>query len=132
MLSYLRKCWLSLTAIFILCMGIPAVASASCANPTTPAETIQCGVKSAGGPSNPDTAGSKVHSTLSQVINILSLVIGIIAVIVIIIAGLTYITSGGNEQKVSSAKSSITYAVVGLIIVLFSQIIVRFVINKFK
>jgi len=55
-----------------------------------------------------------------------------IAVIVLIIAGLTYITSGGNEQKTSGAKSTIVYAVVGLVIVLFAQTIVYFTINKVK
>lgn len=74
-------------------------------------------------------AGDSVSTILTNVINIFSLVIGVIAVIVIIIAGLNYITSGGDSAKVSSAKSTILYAVIGLIVVAFAQLIVHFAIH---
>ena len=56
--------------------------------------------------------------------------VGIVAVVMIIIGGLRYITSGGNDTNVASAKNTLLYAIIGLIIVSLAQLIVRFVLNK--
>jgi hypothetical protein len=82
------------------------------------------------GQCNPQAAGDKVHSTLVTAIDIFSFVVGFISVIMIIIGGLKYITSGGDSNGVNSAKNTILYAVVGLVIVLLAQVIVRFVISR--
>ena len=73
---------------------------------------------------------SKLDSLLAKIINIISIIVGIIAVIMIIIGGFKYITSGGDSGKVSSAKNTIIYAVVGLIIVALAQFIVKFVLGS--
>lgn len=65
-----------------------------------------------------------------QIVNWLSLIIGIVAVVMIIIGGLRYITSGGDQQKVTNAKNTIMYAIIGLVIILFAQTIVRLVVNN--
>jgi len=57
-------------------------------------------------------------------------IVGIAAVIMIIVGGFRYITSGGNDASVTSAKNTILYAVIGLIVVALSQLIVRFVLGK--
>jgi hypothetical protein len=53
-----------------------------------------------------------------------------VAVIMIIVGGLKYITSGGDSNNVSSAKSTIIYAIIGLVVVALAQFIVQFVLNK--
>ncbi len=75
----------------------------------------------------PPTGG--LDTTIAKVVNILSLVIGIISVVMILINGLKFITSGGDANKVGSAKNGILYAVVGLVIVGLAQFIVKFVIG---
>lgn len=75
-----------------------------------------------------DTSG--LDKTIEAVINILSVIVGIVAVIMIILNGFKFITSGGDSNKVSSAKTGIIYAVVGIIIVALAQFIVKFVIAK--
>lgn len=67
---------------------------------------------------------------VKKIINIFSWVVGVVAVIMIIIAGFKYITSGGNDSQVASAKNTILYAIVGLVIVALAQVIVRFVLNN--
>lgn len=64
------------------------------------------------------------------VINILSVIVGAVSVIMIIIGGFRYVISAGDSNAVSGAKNTILYAIVGLVIVLFAQIIVRFVITN--
>jgi hypothetical protein len=48
----------------------------------------------------------------------------------IVLSGFKYITSGGDANKVSSAKSSLVYAIIGLVIVVLAQVIVHFVIIR--
>ncbi len=76
------------------------------------------------------TNTSDLQGLLNQVINIFSLVVGVIAVIMIIVGGLRYITSGGDSGKVSAAKTTIIYALVGLVIVALAQLIVHFVLSQ--
>jgi hypothetical protein len=48
----------------------------------------------------------------------------------IIFAGFKYVTSGGDSSKIGSAKNTLIYAVVGLVVAGLSQIIVRYVVTK--
>ena len=79
---------------------------------------------------NGDNATSQFNSLLTNAVNIFSVIVGVIAVIMIIVGGFRYITSGGDSGKVSAAKSTIIYAIVGLIIVAVAQFVVRFVLAK--
>lgn len=63
-------------------------------------------------------------------ISILSIIVGIAAVIMIIIGGLRYVISGGDAGSISSAKNTIMYAIVGLVVAALAQIIVQFVLKK--
>lgn len=76
------------------------------------------------------TGTEKVNATIVQVINIFSTLVGVIAVIMIIWGGLRYITSGGDSGKITSAKNTIIYALIGLVVVALAQFIVKFVLNK--
>ncbi|MEX1058990.1 MAG: pilin [Candidatus Saccharimonadales bacterium] len=82
---------------------------------------------------NCDTANDatqKINNLIRKVINLLSLIVGVVAVIMIIIGGLRYITSGGSDTGVTSAKNTILYAIIGLIIVALAQLLVRFVLRQ--
>lgn len=71
-----------------------------------------------------------ITSVVRAVINIFSLVVGVAAVFVIIFAGLRYIIAAGDASKISSAKDTIIYALVGLVVVALAQVIVRFVVGR--
>ncbi len=77
-----------------------------------------------------NTAAQRVDEIVSQVINLLSLAVGVVAVIMIILGGFRYITSGGDTGNVTSAKNTILYAIVGLVVVALAQVIVRFVVGR--
>jgi hypothetical protein len=79
-----------------------------------------------------DTGGAEetVNSLVATVINIFSVIVGIVAVIMIIWGGFKYITSGGDSGNIGTAKNTILFAIVGLIIVAMAQIIVRFVLSR--
>ena len=68
---------------------------------------------------------------IQQLITTLLYIIGVIAVIVIIVGGIKYVTSDGDSSKVSSAKNTILYAVIGLVIAMLAFAIVNFVVAQF-
>ena len=77
-----------------------------------------------------NSTGSSITNLVHIIINLLSVVVGLVAVIMIIVGGLRYITSGGSDTSVTGAKNTILYAIIGLIIVAFAQIMVRFILSK--
>lgn len=70
-------------------------------------------------------------SILYKVIQTIIFLTGMISVIIIIIGGFKYVTSGGDANSTKSAKDTILYAVVGLVIAVFCQAIVSFVLSRF-
>jgi hypothetical protein cdivTM_30108 len=62
-------------------------------------------------------------------VNIMLFAVGILAVIMLIWGGIRYVLSGGDSGAVSSAKKTILYAVVGLIVAILAYAIVNFVIT---
>jgi uncharacterized membrane protein len=78
-----------------------------------------------------DTTGtSTVDNLITTVVNILSWVVGVAAVIAIVFSGFKYVTSGGDSNKTSAAKTTLIYALVGLIVVVLAQFIVHFTLNQ--
>ncbi len=76
------------------------------------------------------TTDNSFGGLAKKVINIFSVVVGAVSVIMIIIGGFRYVISGGDSNGVTGAKNTILYAIVGLVIVLFAQVIVRFVLTN--
>jgi uncharacterized sodium:solute symporter family permease YidK len=79
--------------------------------------------------SQADGEGS-VSSLIGSAVNILSFIVGVAAVIMIIIGGLKYVTSNGDSNAISSAKTTILYALIGLVVALLAQGLVRFVFRR--
>lgn len=66
----------------------------------------------------------------NQITSIALYIIGAISVIMLIWGGLRYILSGGDSKKITDAKNTILYAIIGLIIAILSYAIVNFVLNS--
>ena len=75
-----------------------------------------------------DLMGSS--GAVTNIINAVLYVVGILAVVMVIIGGVKYTTSGGDQQAVTSAKNTILYGIVGLVIAILAYAIVNFVIEK--
>ena len=54
--------------------------------------------------------------------------VGILSVIMLIWGGILYTTSSGDSNKVTTAKNTIMYAVIGLVVAIFAYAIVNFVL----
>lgn len=66
----------------------------------------------------------------NQITSVALGVIGAVSVIMLIWGGLRYIISGGDSKKITDAKNTILYAIIGLIIAVLSYAIINFVLNS--
>ncbi|MBI4139202.1 hypothetical protein HY479_03570, partial [Candidatus Uhrbacteria bacterium] len=66
----------------------------------------------------------------TNIINVALGLMGIILVVLILYGGFVYMTSGGEAEKVDRAKKIIRNAIIGVILVLSSWGIARFVIER--
>jgi cytochrome bd-type quinol oxidase subunit 2 len=140
MKKYIKNVILTVAASLALMVPMlaPAMVSAQAATPTTGPDITGnlCGGAQLNADPSSDcaagdqTAKDKINSLITSIINIFSLVVGIVAVIMIIIGGLRYITSGGESSNITSAKNTILYAIIGLVVVALAQFLVRFVLAR--
>lgn len=70
-----------------------------------------------------------ILTVISTGINFLLIVIGTLSVVMIIVGGIRYTASGGNDKSVASAKNTIMYAVIGLVVAALAGAIVNFVLK---
>lgn len=75
-----------------------------------------------------DITGS--DGIFARITRLIALIGGIIAVIMIIIGGFFYVTSGGDSGKIKTARDTIIYATVGLVVIALAQSIIVFIINR--
>lgn len=76
------------------------------------------------------TQETDLMGTLNTIINVVIGVVGFIAVVMIILGGVQYTTSAGDTAKVTKAKNTIMYGVIGLVIALLAFAIVNFVLGN--
>ncbi len=75
-------------------------------------------------------AETSITGVIETVIDVLSYVVGVVSVIMIIIGGMRYILSSGDSSATASARNTVIYALVGLVVVIFAQALVAFVITN--
>lgn len=66
----------------------------------------------------------------TKIVQIIVYFTGVISVIMVIIGAVKYTLSAGDSNATQSAKNTIMYALIGLVVALFSQVIVSFVLSK--
>ncbi len=126
----MRRFRLALIALFTagLCFA-PAA-------PTHALSIFQSACESAAAKSSPacQTNGANpftgANGTLQKAANIISYLAGVSAVLMLIIAGMMYVLSNGDSSKISTAKTTVIYAIVGIVIVVAARAIVILFVNK--
>lgn len=74
--------------------------------------------------------GATAAGAIGTILTSVYLIVGIIAVIFLIIGGVLYATSQGDSVKLTKAKNTIIYSIIGLIVVLAAFAITKFVLNQ--
>lgn len=66
----------------------------------------------------------------NRILNTFTYIIGAIAVLMIIVGGLRYVTSNGEPAQLTSAKNTVLYAAIGLVLAMMANAIVNFVLTN--
>lgn len=75
--------------------------------------------------------GTTLQGRIKTITNVMLYIIGALSVVMIIFGGIKYVVSAGDSSKVTSAKNTIMYAVIGLVVAILAYAIVNFVITQF-
>jgi hypothetical protein len=137
MKNIIKKSLQALLIVPVLALGVSATAgvlTAPAANAANCTNTIAGGASAGancaqGTDQKADLFGA--NGIFRIVTNVLLFIIGAIAVIMLIIGGIRYVVSGGDSSAVTSAKNTILYAVVGIVVALLAYALVNFVIGSF-
>lgn len=66
---------------------------------------------------------------LSSITNSAMFLIGALCVFMVILGGFRYATSAGEATKVTNAKNTVLYALIGLVLAILSYAVISFIIN---
>lgn len=83
-------------------------------------------------PDSPLCSKTDLWTYVIKITNTMMIVLGALSVIMIIYGGIQYVLSAGDAKKVESAKNTILYSVIGLIVAILAGAIVNFVTGVFK
>ena len=124
--TIIKKGLQSLLLVPVLALSVAVAAPVF--QPSVANAQIGAGVNAANAAKSGNVADAP--TLITTVINTLLYVIGAVAVIMIIYGGFKYVTSGGDSSGVTSAKNTILYAVIGLVVAVFAFVIINFVLGK--
>ena len=111
----------------VLLFGVALLMPSAPAFAQSPGEQMQGGLNNIGA-----NSARSFDSTVEIAINAFLFIIGAVSVIMIIYGGFKYVTSAGESSAVASAKNTILYAVVGLVIAILAYTIASFVVGTFN
>ena len=126
----IRSVVLSFAVLIGLVAPIASSVSVYADTATTCSSPADCISKGPDSIKSGDTDKS-LQDYIKIIVNVLLFILGAIAVIMIIIGGIRYTTSNGDASATKSAKDTILYAVIGLIVAILAFAIVNFVIGTF-
>jgi len=135
MKNIIKKTMQALLLVPVIALGVSVVApqpAAYAANENCSETDLSIKSGSSCAQGNDQQADLFGSSGLFKIItNVLLFIIGAISVIMLIIGGIRYTVSGGDSAAVTSAKNTILYAIVGIIVALLAFAIVNFVLTQF-
>lgn len=120
----MKKLILNIVAVALTVAGLGSIATLS------PAAYAVAGDQFIGDITPGDAVRGDLTDLIKNVINIVLGVVGILAVVMMIMGGISFITSQGDAGKVTKARNTILYGVVGLIVALLAFAIVNFVLSN--
>lgn len=88
------------------------------------------GAASGGSGCTPTSGVSDINTVIRTGLRIFQSIVGLIAVIMMVTAGMRFVTSGGDATKVTSARNTLLYGAVGIVVVALSEVIIQFALNQ--
>jgi cytochrome bd-type quinol oxidase subunit 2 len=73
-----------------------------------------------------------VRYQIVKIINVVLTILGLLVTILIIFAGFQWMTAGGNEDKVKKARSTLTNAIIGLVIIMLAWSVTFWIMKRLQ
>ena len=129
----IKRHLLGLLAVPALVLCVSALATpayADCTGADTSSLSLCGGAASSQGNDQPPNlfGAGGIFQTIT---NVMLFVIGAVSVVMLILGGIRYTISQGDQTAVTSAKNTILYAIVGLVVAILAYAAVNFVISNF-
>lgn len=70
------------------------------------------------------------NSFWTNIVNTMIFIVGTVSVLMIVVGGLRYVLSGGDSSATTSAKNTILYAIIGVVVALMAYAIINFVVIR--
>ncbi len=123
-----------LTALVVLVLAWPvagALAQAPAPTGTTnPPATRTSGSAAVGMPI--PLANISIQQLIGRIIQYVLGISGVIAMVMFIYGGLTWMMAQGNQEKITSAKNTVVWSVIGLVLIFSSYAIAKFIIDALQ
>lgn len=126
----MKKLVLSVAAAVLTVVGLGGIATMSPVHAEGEKNPAQDFIGTDDGINPGGVVENDLMETIKRVINTVIGIVGMLAVIMIIMGGISFATSQGDAAKVTKARNTILYGVVGLIISLLAFAIVNFVLSS--
>lgn len=135
MKSFLQKLSQAVLLVPLLALSVSAVSplAVSAVTPPVDCSTVGGGVGSGAQCVAPASAKANLFGEggiFMTVTNILIFIIGAIAVIMLIVGGIRYTLSQGDQSAITSAKNTILYAIIGIVVAVLAFGAVNFVTSQ--
>jgi cytochrome bd-type quinol oxidase subunit 2 len=88
---------------------------------------LMVGAQFAVDPGTTNLSDDNMETVLENILNTFLALIAILTVLGLVISGVMFITAGGSNERLDSAKAWLTYSIVGLVVALIGYIVVKFV-----
>jgi threonine/homoserine/homoserine lactone efflux protein len=80
----------------------------------------------------PIATGGSLNDLVSTIINVALIGLGLVAFAYLIYGGAQFLTSGGDADKVTSARNTILYAIIGIVVIAISWLLFSWVTGYFE
>ncbi|MFZ1257931.1 MAG: hypothetical protein WAQ25_00490 [Candidatus Saccharimonas sp.] len=110
-----------LVAVMVVSASLPARAIDLFKNCTDPSCSV---VKD-------DKLKSDGNTAVWKIVQQALAILGLVAVVMIVVGGIKYAASGGDSAGIKSAKDTIMYAIIGLVVAISGYVIILLVTNFF-
>ena len=70
------------------------------------------------------------NGVIARAANMIALVAGVAAVILIFIGAFQFITAAGDSGKITAARKTVMFAIVGLVVIALARTVIVFVVSK--
>lgn len=80
----------------------------------------------------PTGVSGDIFKIFELVANIMLAVIGAVAVVMLIVGGFRYVVSAGDSSAVESAKHTVLYAIIGIVVAFLAYAAIKFLMDELE